>query len=66
MTELKNKLNDKFKIKLSRFHINRIVNNNNITLKLTRIRHQPEKRFGKDINIDQKLKEFYDEIRRYY
>jgi len=59
MTELKHKLKDKFKIELSRFHINRIVNDNNITLKITRIRHEPEKRFGKDININQKLKEFY-------
>ena len=54
MTELKHKLKDKFKIELSRFHINRIVNDNNITLKITRIRHEPEKRFGKDININQK------------
>ena len=62
MTELKHKLKDKFKIELSRFHINRIITDNNITLKITRIRHEPEKRFGKDININQKLKEFYDEI----
>ena len=37
MTELKHKLKDKFKIELSRFYINRIVNDNNITLKITRI-----------------------------
>ena len=43
MTELKHKLKDKFKIELSRFHINRIVNDNNITSKITRIRHEPEK-----------------------
>ena len=65
MTELKHKLKDKFKIELSRFHINRIVNDNNITLKITRIRHEPEKRFGKEININQKLKEFYDEIKKH-
>ncbi len=35
MTELKHKLQDKFKIKLSRFHINRIITDNNITLKIT-------------------------------
>ena len=40
MTELKHKLKDKFKIELSRFHINRIITNNNITLKITRIRHE--------------------------
>jgi len=26
---------------------------------------EPEKRFGKDININQKLKEFYDEIKKH-
>jgi thymidylate kinase len=65
MSELNHKLKDKFKIELSRFHINRIVNDNNITLKMTRIRHEPEKRFGKEININQKLKEFYDEIKKH-
>jgi len=29
----------------------------------TLIRHEPEKRFGKEININQKFKEFYDEIK---
>jgi transposase len=43
MTELKHKLKDKFKIELSRFHINRIITDNNITLKITRIHHEPEK-----------------------
>ena len=52
MTELKHKLKNKFKIELSRFHINRIITDNNITLKITRIRHEPEKRFGKEININ--------------
>ena len=47
MTELKHKLKDKFKIELSRFHINRIVNDNNITLKITRIRHE-RSRFSKE------------------
>lgn len=41
---------------LSRFHLNRIVNDNNITLKITRFRHEPNKRFGKDININKKIK----------
>ena len=65
MTELKHKLKNKFKIELSRFHINRIITDNNITLKITRIRHEPEKRFGKEININQKLKEFYNEIKKH-
>jgi hypothetical protein len=40
MTELKHKLKEKFKVEISRFHINRVVNDNNITLKITRIRHE--------------------------
>jgi len=65
MNELKFKLEEKFNINLSRYHINRIINDNNITLKITKIRHIPIKRFGKDINIKDKLKEFYDEIKKY-
>ena len=45
--------------------MNRIVNDNNITLKITRFRHEPNKRFGKDIDINKKIKEFHDEIKKY-
>ena len=50
---------------LSRFHLNRIVNNNNIALKITRIRHEPNKRSCKDIHINKKIKEFYDKVKKY-
>ncbi len=52
-------------LSLSRFHLNRVVNDNNITLKLTRIRHEPTHRWGKEININNKLDEFYKEISKY-
>jgi transposase len=65
MNELKDKIKEKFNVELSRFHINRLVNDQNITLKITRIRHEPQTRFGKEININQKLKEFYDEIKKH-
>ena len=65
MSELMLKLKEKFNVSLSRFHINRIINDNNITLKITRIRHKPVKRFGKDIDINKKLDEFYEEIKQY-
>ncbi len=42
-----------------------MINDNNITLKLTRIRLEPVKRFGKDININSKIKDFYDEVKKY-
>jgi transposase len=48
MSDLLDKLQEKFKgFTLSRYHTNRIINDNNITLKLTRVRHEPNKRFGK-------------------
>lgn len=62
--ELHQKLKDKYKnANLSTTQIFRVINDNNITLKLTRIRHEPVKRFGKDININSKIKEFYDEVK---
>jgi transposase len=66
MQDLLEKLKEKYPtLTLSRFHLNRIVNDNNITLKITRIRHEPNKRFGKDIDINKKIKEFYDEVKKY-
>jgi len=63
---LLSKLKDKFKdIELSRRHLADIIKDNNVSLKLTHIRHEPNKRFGKDININEKLKEFYKEIKKY-
>jgi len=50
---------------LSRFHLNRVVNDNNITLKLTRVRHEPTHRWGKEIDINKELQIFYDEIEKY-
>ena len=50
---------------LSSRQLSRVVKDNNITLKITRIRHEPIKRFGKDIDINSKIKEFYDEVKKY-
>jgi hypothetical protein len=38
---------------------------NNITLKITRIRHEPTKRFGKEIDINAKIKDFYKKVKKY-
>jgi transposase len=66
MEILLDKLKDKFKdLELSRRHLTDIVKDNYISLKLTHFRHKPTKRFGKDININDKLKEFYKEIKKY-
>ena len=48
LTKLKNKYS---KLNITRKHISRIIKENYISLKLTKIRHEPIKRFGKDINI---------------
>jgi hypothetical protein len=66
INELSKLLKVKFPdLELSNSHIHRIINDNNITLKLTRIRHEPVKRFGKDIDINNNLKEFYNTIKKY-
>jgi transposase len=59
---LKNKYPDTL---LSQSHLHRIIRDNNITLKLTRIRHEPVKRFGKDIDINNNLKDFYNKIKQH-
>ena len=50
---------------LNKSHTSRIIHDNNITLKMTRIRHEPVKRFGKDIDINKSIKDFYDEVKKY-
>jgi len=52
LTKLKNKYP---KLNITRRHISRIIKENYISLKLTKIRHEPIKRFGKDININEKI-----------
>jgi hypothetical protein len=64
MRDLLEKLKEKHPI-LSHFHLNLIVNDNNITLEITRIRREPNKCFGKDIYVNKKIKEFYDEMKKY-
>jgi hypothetical protein len=59
---LKNKYTS---LKISRFHLSRIIKENYVSLKITKIRHEPVKRFGKDININEKIKDFYNEIKKY-
>ena len=45
--------------------ISNIVRDNNITLKLTRLKHEPTKRYGKDININKNIKLFYEKVKQY-
>ena len=64
--ELLSKLNYKFKdLDISLMHLHRLIKQNHITLKITKLRHEPIKRFGKDININKQIKEFYENIKQY-
>jgi transposase len=66
LQELHQKLTDKYTdLNISTMQIFRVIRDNNITLKLTRIRHEPIKRFGKEIDINSKIKDFYDEVKKY-
>ena len=50
---------------LNKSHIHKIIRDNNITQKITRIRLEPIKHFGKDIDINKNIKNFYDEVKKY-
>ena len=66
LQELLQKLKDKYKgVDLTTTQIFRVIKDNNITLKITRIRHEPVKRFGKDIDINANIKKFYEEIKKH-
>ena len=66
MEDLLIKLKEKYPdADITRQHLTRVVRDNNITLKIARVRHEPNKRFGKDIDINSKIKEFYNEIKKY-
>ena len=66
MIDLLSKIKNKYpSFDLSTRHLSRVVKDNNITLKITRIRHEQNKRFGKDIDINSKIKDFYEEVKKY-
>lgn len=50
---------------ISPVHIWRVLRDNGVTLKMKRVLHEPIKRFGKDINIQDNLKKFYDTIHQH-
>ena len=66
LEDLLNKTKEKFKnFDISIKHLSRIIKDNHISLKLTHIRHEPITRFGKDIDINKNIKEFYKEVKKY-
>ncbi len=65
MEDLTLKLNEKFNTTLSRAHIADVVRDINITLKETRVRHEPIIRYNKPIDIKKQIAEFYETIKKY-
>ena len=64
--ELLQKLKDRFKeVDLTTTQIFRVIRDNNVTLKLTRIRHEPTLRFGKEININHQIQSFYEKVKQH-
>lgn len=56
MEDLLDNLKIKFSdIDISERYLSRIVKDNNVSLKITRFRHEPTKRFGKDIDINKNI-----------
>ena len=66
MEDLLVKVKEKFTdFDISTRQLSRVIKDNNITLKITRLRHEPEKRFGKPVNINEKIKDFYETVKQY-
>jgi transposase len=65
MSDLTSKLNKKFNVNLSSTHITSVVKDLNITLKQTKVRHEPKTRYKKPIDINKQIDEFYKTIKKY-
>jgi transposase len=50
---------------LSRTHLGQVIKDNNISLKQTRVRHDPKTRYGRPVQIRNQLATFYQEIGRW-
>jgi len=59
---LKNKFSD---FDISERHLDKVLDDNYITLKLKRLRHEPLKRYGKNVNIKELIENFYKEVKKY-
>jgi transposase len=46
-------------------HLGQVIRDNNITRKRTKLKHFPKTRFGKEINLKDELKRFYEKVDKY-
>jgi len=65
ISDLTSKLNQKYNEHLSKSQITNVIKDNNITLKQTKIRHEPKTRYKKPIDINKQIDEFYKTIQKY-
>lgn len=66
IADLRDLLQAKFPdLDISRVHIGRVIRDNNQTLKQARVRHEPESRYGKPVDISKQLKDFYETVKSY-
>ena len=59
---IKNKFSD---FNITERHLDKVLDDNYITLKLKRLRHKPLKRYGKNVNIKELIDNFYKEVKKY-
>ena len=61
-----NKMHEKFEnFDISESQVRRVIRDNNITRKRTRVRHYPDTRYNKPINLNNLMKTFYEEVDKY-
>ena len=61
-SKLKKKFDD---FDISQSHLHDVIRDNNITRKRTKRRHYPETRYGKPIDLEKQLKEFYKDVSKF-
>lgn len=66
MKQLSEKLRDEYNdFNITPQWLGEVIRDNNLTRKRTRINHQPETRYNKEINIKDELKTFYTKIKAF-
>lgn len=66
MTELMKKIKEKYNdFDITPQHLGKVIRDNNITRKRTKLSHFPKTRFGKEINFNDELKKFYKTVDKY-
>ena len=62
MSNIKEKYSD---FEISNSQLSRVIRDNNLTRKRTRIRHYPETRYNKPIDFKKEMKTFYQKVDKF-